>query len=220
MLINPYIDHTLLRPDCTLNDVKKIIEEGKIYNFATICVPPYFIKDVKWLVEDSLKISTVAGYPLGYSTIPAKAEEAKKAIDEGADEIDAVVNICAIKSKVWSHVKNEIDSLVRTCIMRGRKLKLIIETGLLTKEEILKVLEVCSEMGVHYIQTSTGYNGEGATVDTIGFIRENLDSKIKIKASGNIKTYEQAIKFINAGADRIGTSDSVFIAHSTQNKKV
>jgi deoxyribose-phosphate aldolase len=218
MLINSYIDHTLLRPDSTLIEMKKMIEDGKNFRFATICIPPYFIKDVKWLVEDSLKISTVAGFPLGYSTIPAKVEEAKKAIDEGADEIDAVVNICAIKSKVWSHVKNEVDSLVRTCIMRGRKLKLIIETGLLTNDEILKVLEISSEMGVHYIQTSTGFNSDGATVDSIEFIRKNLAEKIKIKAFGNIKTYDQALKLINAGAERIGTTESIYIASSNQNK--
>jgi deoxyribose-phosphate aldolase len=218
MKINSFIDHTLLKPDTNIAEIKKLVEESKEYGFAAVCIPPYFVRDVKWIVEDSMKIATVVGFPMGFSTIQAKAEEAKKAVEEGADEIDAVINISAIKSGVWSHIKNETDSLVRTCILRGRKLKLIIETGLLTRDEILKTLEISAEMGVHYIKTSTGFNGEGATVDIVKFIRENLDPKIKIKASGGIKTYEQAMKMIEAGADRIGSSSSIFIANSQFNK--
>jgi deoxyribose-phosphate aldolase len=159
----------------------------------------------------------VVGFPMGYSSIPAKVEEVKKAIDEGADELDMVVNISAIKSGHWSYIRNEIDSVIRAVAIKGKVMKLIVETGLLTRDELKLLLPIAEANDVHFIKTSTGFNGDGATVETVKFLRQNLRPNIKIKASGGIKSFEVAERMIQAGANRIGSSSSVNIAlHSTK----
>ncbi len=211
MDIHKAIEHTNLKPDCTVDDIRRLCEEALQYKFYGVCVPPFFVKNAARFVNEQAKVITVVGFPMGYSTVSAKVEEIKRAIDEEADEIDAVVNICAIKSNNWNYIKSEIDSLTRAVSMRGKILKLIIETGLLTKDEMKQIMKVAEENGVQFIKTSTGINADGATVEVVKFLRENLSPKVKIKASGGIKTFEMAEKLIHAGADRIGTSSSVQI---------
>jgi deoxyribose-phosphate aldolase len=212
MDIHRAIEHTNLKPDCTVDDIRRLCEEALQYKFYGVCVPPFFVKNAARFINEQAKIITVVGFPMGYSTISAKVEEIKRAIDEEADEIDAVVNICAIKSNNWNYVKSEIDSLSRAVSMRGKILKLIIETGLLTKDEMKQVIKIAEDNGVQFIKTSTGFNADGATVEIVKFLRENLNPKVKISASGEFKTFELSEKLIHAGADRIGTSSGVQIA--------
>ncbi|MBI5915842.1 MAG: deoxyribose-phosphate aldolase [Bacteroidetes bacterium] len=209
-----FIDHTILKPDCALADIKKLCEEADLYGFATVCVPPYFVKDATKALENRIpKISTVVGFPFGYSATPAKVEEIKKAIDEGATELDAVLNICAIKSKQWNYVRNEFESLSTASHMRGKVIKIIFETGLLTEAEILKLCEFAAEAQVDFVKTSTGFNGPGATVGVVGLLRKKLPASIKIKASGGIRDRQFAEELIASGAERIGTSSGVKIVN-------
>lgn len=216
MDIHKAIEHTILKPDCTIDDIRRLCEEALQYNFYGVCVPPYFVKDAARLLNEQAKVVTVVGFPMGYSNVPAKVEEIKRALDEEADEIDAVVNICAIKSNNWNYIKNELDSVARAVSMRGKVLKLIIETGLLTKAEMKQVIKIAEDNDIQFIKTSTGFNGDGATVEIVKFLRENLNPKVKIKASGGIKSFEMAEKLIHAGADRIGTSNGVQIVLNAQ----
>ncbi|MCF8247341.1 MAG: deoxyribose-phosphate aldolase [Saprospiraceae bacterium] len=209
-----YIDATILKPDTTLADIKKLCEDAKKHGFVAVCVPPFFVKDaVKALDGTPVIISTVVGFPMGYSATPAKVEEIKKAIDEGATELDCVINICAVKSKQWSYVRNEIDSMAMACQMRGKTIKLILETGLLTETEIVKLCEIATEVKVNFVKTSTGVNGKGASVKIIESLRKKLPPTIKIKASGGIRDRKFAEELAAAGADRIGTSAGTAIVN-------
>jgi deoxyribose-phosphate aldolase len=208
-VFNKRIEHTLLKPDSTLLDIKNLCAETIQHQFYGVCVPPFFVRDAVRFLDGGAKVITVVGFPMGYSTIPSKVEEIKRALDEEADEIDLVVNICAIKSNQWSYIRNEIDSVSRAVSLKGRQMKLIVETGLLLRDELLKLLPIAVENDVVFIKTSTGFNGAGATVEDVKFLRENLSPKIKIKASGGIKTREFADRLIAAGADRLGASNSV-----------
>jgi deoxyribose-phosphate aldolase len=206
------IDHTLLKPDASEKEVKKLCDEAKEYGFAAVCIPPYFVRKCKqWLQGTPVKIATVVGFPMGYSHTPAKVEEARRAIDEGADEIDMVLNIIALKADDTNYLKNELTSVATITQLRGGKLKVILETGLLTDEEIIKACKLCKEMTVDFVKTSTGYVKPGATVEAVKLLRKNLPKTIKIKASGGIRTKEFALELIEAGADRLGCSASVSI---------
>lgn len=210
MEIKNYIEHTILKADTSLADIKKISQEAVDHKFYGVCIPPYFVKAAKKALSGSeVKVVTVIGFPLGYSTTPSKAEEAKKAIDEGADEIDMVINIAALKAKDYAYVTNDISTIFSIVHIKGAKLKVIIETALLTEEEKLKALEICADVQVDFVKTSTGFAKSGAKVEDIKLMRENLPKKIKIKASGGIKTKEQALELIAAGADRLGASSSI-----------
>ena len=204
------IEHTNLKPDCTNKEIIKLCNEALKYNFYGVCVAPYFVQLAKKTIgERDIKIITVAGFPLGYSTVGAKVEEAKKAINDGADEIDMVMNIAAFKSKDYQTVQNDIQSVVTVCHLQNKKIKVIIETALLNEEEIQKACKICLECEVDYVKTSTGYAESGADLKSIKLMREILPAKIKIKAAGGIKTANQAIDLINAGADKIGSSNSL-----------
>lgn len=204
------IDHTILKPDCSIDDIKRICTEAVTHQFASVCVPPYFIKDAARMLEgEKVKVATVIGFPFGYTATVAKVEEIKRAINDDIDELDVVVNLAAIKSGHWNHVKNDIDSITMATHLRGKIIKIIFETSLLTKDEILKLCTICNEKEVDFVKTSTGFNGSGATEEIIRFLKENLSPTIKIKASGGIKTKEQAEALINAGADRLGTSSGL-----------
>ncbi|MCC6727538.1 MAG: deoxyribose-phosphate aldolase [Saprospiraceae bacterium] len=209
------IDGTILKPDTTLADVKKLCDEAKTHGFAAVCVPPFFVKDaVKALDGSAVKTCTVVGFPMGYSATPAKVEEIKKAIDEGAVELDCVINIAAVKSKQWNYVRNEIESMSLACQMRGKVIKLIIETGLITDAEMTKLCELAAEVKVDFVKTSTGINGKGASVEIIEALRKKLPSNIKLKASGGIRDRKFAEQLVAAGADRIGTSVGAAIVNS------
>jgi deoxyribose-phosphate aldolase len=211
MDLHKVIEHTCLRPDCTLENIRQLCIEAAQYQFYGVCVPPYFAQEGRRLLQDDLKLITVIGFPFGYSMIPAKVEEIKRAIDDGADEIDAVINISAVKSGQWNQIRNEMDSMSRAVSLKGKVIKLIIETGLLTQAEIEQVLTIAEANDIHFIKTSTGVGSAGANAQIVQFIRERLSPKIKIKASGGIKSFAQTEQLLAAGADRIGTSHSVTI---------
>jgi len=204
-------NHTILKPDCGSADIKKIADDAMRYQFAAICIPPYYIKDAARLLAHSpVKVATVIGFPMGYSTIPAKVEEIKRAINDGVDELDVVVNIAAVKNQDWNYIRNDIESTTRMGQLRSKVVKIIFETSLLTDEEIIKLCGVCNDVEVDYAKTSTGYQG-GATVHAVELMRTHLDKKIKIKASGGIRTYEDAQKMVAVGANRLGCSSSIAI---------
>lgn len=204
------IDHSILRPDITLQDIKRICAEAIEHGFFGVCIPPFYVREAsKFLENTAVKVITVVGFPMGYSATPAKVEEIKRAIDEGADEIDFVANIAAIKNNNWNFVKNDVDSLTRACHLKGKVAKVIIEITLLTNEEIIKICEICNEVGINYVKTSSGFQGNITRTEPIHLLREHLDPSIKIKVSGGIGTYQQAMDFLNAGASRLGVSRSI-----------
>lgn len=206
------IDHTLLKADASEKEIKKLCAEAKEYEFAAVCIPPYFVRKCRlWLKDTQVKVATVVGFPLGYTNTPAKVEEARRAIDEGAHEIDMVINLIALKANDRNYLKNELTSVATITQLRGGKLKVILETGLLTDEEIIRACDLCKEMTVDFVKTSTGFVQPGATVEVVKLLRANLPRSIKIKASGGIKTREFALQLIEAGADRIGASSSIEI---------
>ena len=210
MELNNYIDYTNLKKDATSEDIMKLCDEAIKYHFQTVCVYPYYVKAVKEYLKDSnVEVCTVIGFPNGASTTNVKVYEAIDAVDSGANEIDMVINICALKNKDYDYIKQEINE-IRDAIA-GKTLKVIIEESLLTKEEIIKMTEICNETYVNFIKTSTGFDKHGATIDTVKLINEYKNDLLEIKASGGIKTLKQAEEFINLGVSRIGTSSGVEI---------
>lgn len=208
-----FIEHTVLKPDTTLGDVRRVCEEAKKYGFAGVCIPPLFVREARRVLGENarIRVVTVVGFPMGYSAIPAKSEEIKRALEEGADDIDAVVNIAAVKSENWNHVKHDIEGVALATHMRGRTLKLILECGLLTAAEIEKICELAAAARVAWLKTGTGFHGFPATPDMVRHLRAAAPNGIKIKAAGGIRTPEGAKALLEAGADRLGTSASLEI---------
>jgi deoxyribose-phosphate aldolase len=213
MEINKYLEHTLLKPDTSGAQITRLCEEAKQYNLKAVCVPPFFVKHASNQLENSLvRLVTVVGYPLGYSTISAKIEEVKRAVDEGVHEVDVVANIAAIKDNKWGYTQNDLDSATRAAHLHGKLVKIIVEADLLTNEELKRLCELCSEIGVNYIKTSSGYHNQVATPELVRRIKSYiLNPDIKIKASGGIRTFEQAQQLVEAGATRLGTSSALQI---------
>lgn len=202
------IDFTLLRPDCTPEDVRRLCELAQTHRFASVCIPPYFVKQATEIfAEGPVKVCAAVGFPMGYSTTPAKVEEIKKALDEGADEIDAVLNICAVKSANWNYVRNDMDSMTTAVHLKGKRISITIEAALLTEAELSKVCELALEIKPDFIKTATGFHGEGPTVQSVQQLKQLLGSEIRIKAAGGIRTVEDAQRLLEAGAARIGTSE-------------
>ncbi len=199
------VDHTILAQTTKWEDIKKICDDGIEYNTASVCIPPSYVEEAKKYVGDRLKICTVIGFPNGYNTTNVKVYETLEAIEKGADEIDMVINIGWLKEKKYEEIENEIRAIKNVC---GDKiLKVIIETCLLTDEEKVKMCEIVDKSGADYIKTSTGFSTNGATFEDIELFKENLKgSNLKIKAAGGVKSFEDAEKFIELGADRLGTS--------------
>ena len=203
------IDHTLLKLDTTKEEMNALCEEAKTYGFASVCVPPYFVAHCKnQLKETTIKVCTVVGFPLGISSSFAKAEAIKRAISDGADEIDAVVNLAALKENNWSYLRNEVQSFTRATHLKGRLLKIIVEASIVDPADLAKLCELINAEEVDFVKTSTGYHG-GATPEMVKNLRKMLNDEVKIKASGGIDTKEKAIELIKAGADRIGASKSL-----------
>ena len=204
-----YVDHTYLKQDATWADIKKICDEGISFCCASICIPPSFVKMAKEYVSDKIKICTVIGFPNGYSTTNAKCFEASDAIENGADEIDMVINIGMLKDKRYDDILWEISALKDVC---GDKiLKVIIETCLLTEEEKIKMCQLVTQSGADFIKTSTGFSTGGATREDIILFAKHVGKNVKIKAAGGISTLDDAEDFINLGASRLGTSRIVNI---------
>ena len=212
MDISSFIDHTLLRPTTTIPDVKDLCNEAIEYGFAAVCVPPPLVKNTRsFLKESPVKVATVIGFPFGYSNAKAKIFETQQAIEDGADELDVVINLIAVKGKIWDYLESEIKYIVEAIHKNERLIKVIIESGILTNEEIVRCCEIYAKAGVDFLKTSTGYAEKGATLEAVQLLREKLPSTIKIKASGGIKSYAFARQLIGAGADRLGCSASVLI---------
>lgn len=210
MEISSYIDYTNLKKVATANDIIKLCEKAKKYHFQSVCVPPYYVKAVKeYLKGTTVLTCTVIGFPNGYNTKEVKVYEAIDAINNGAEEIDMVVNINAIKNKDFDYVKDEIEH-IRDSI-DGKTLKVIIETCLLTDEEIIKMTEICNETFVNFIKTSTGFDKEGANVRVVELMNKHKNEVLEIKASGGISNIDDAMALIEAGATRLGTSKGVKI---------
>lgn len=212
MDISSYIDHTILKPTTTLRDVEKLCAEALQYHFAAVCIPPLYVKKVKEIVNNSpLKVATVIGFPFGYGAIESKIAEIVLAIVDGADELDLVVNLSAIKNNDWNFIAGEINTIMPVVKNKNKIIKVIIESGILTDEEIIRCCDIYGLAGVDYVKTSTGYAEKGATIHAVKLIRAHLAHQVKIKASGGIKTYSFAKELIVAGAARIGCSSSVEI---------
>lgn len=212
MNIAKYIDHTILKPTTTLLEVEKICEEAKQYQFAAVCVPPLFVKKAKEIVNNStVKVATVIGFPFGYSAIEAKVAEIVLAMIDGADELDMVINISAIKNNDWNFIANEINTIMPIVKSKNKIIKVIIESGILTDDEIIKCCDIYGMAAVDYVKTSTGYAEKGASVHAVKLIRAHLANSVKIKASGGIKTYAFAKELIDAGVNRLGCSSSIQI---------
>ncbi|HFI2462793.1 deoxyribose-phosphate aldolase [Streptococcus suis] len=215
MKLNKYIDHTILKPETTQEQVEKILAEAKEYDFASVCVNPTWVALAAESLKDSnVKVCTVIGFPLGANTPAVKAFETKDAISNGADEIDMVINIGALKTGNYDLVLEDIKAVVAAS---GDKLvKVIIEACLLTDDEKVKACQLSQEAGADYVKTSTGFSTGGATVADVALMRRTVGPDMGVKASGGARSYEDAIAFIEAGASRIGASSGVAIMNGAQ----
>jgi deoxyribose-phosphate aldolase len=196
-----------------LAEVEQLCDEAKEFGFAAVCVPPPFVKKaVEFLKGSNVKVATVIGFPFGYSAIEAKLAETMLAIVDGADELDVVINLSALKNNDWQYLANELNTLLPVIRQKNKTVKIIIESGVLTDEEIIRCCDLYGAAGVDFMKTSTGYAEKGATLEAVKLMRKHLADQIKIKASGGLRTYEFARQLINAGADRLGCSASVKIS--------
>lgn len=208
MKINQYIDHTNLKADATFDQIKKLVDEAVEHDFYSVCVNSSYVKFIRDYNKD-IKIAAVVGFPLGAMTKDAKVFEAKEAIRDGACEIDMVINVGRLKSEDYFYVEDEIRAIKEA--IGDNVLKVIIETCLLTEDEKIKACKLALNAGADFVKTSTGFSTGGATVADIKLMKEAVEGKIKVKASGGIHTREEALALIEAGADRIGASKSIDI---------
>ena len=207
-------DHTLLAQTATWADIKAICDDGMKYSTASVCIPASFVKRAKEYVGEKLAICTVIGFPNGYATTAAKCFMASDAVDNGADEVDMVINIGWAKEAMWAEITEEIAAIKTAC--KGKLLKVIIETCLLTDEEKIALCKCVSDSGADYIKTSTGFSTAGATFADVELFAKNVAPHVKIKAAGGISSIEDAEKFIALGAERLGTSRIVKIAKAME----
>jgi deoxyribose-phosphate aldolase len=203
-------DHTLLRVDCTSEEIRKLCDQAIRYHCASVCIPPCHIAGARRYVGDQLTLCTVIGFPNGYMTTAAKAFEAADAIKNGADEIDMVINLSMVKDGCWDGVQKDIAAVREAT--RGKLLKVIIECCLLTEEEKIRLCKIVSDCGCEYIKTSTGFSKGGATREDVALMRANVAPEVKVKAAGGISSLQDAEDFINLGAERLGTSRIVKLA--------
>lgn len=209
MDLHRHLEHTALSPTLTITDIDRLVTEARQYNFLGICVPPYWVKRAKREIgQDAITLVTVVGFPLGYNLTETKLDEISRALDHGANEIDVVWNISAFKTGMpWTKV--EIAKCAKACHDRQALLKVIIETAYLSESEIREACALCADAGADFVKTSTGFAPAGAKLEHIQLMRSVLPPAVGIKASGGIKTRDQALQLISAGADRIGTSSAV-----------
>lgn len=210
-----YIDHTLLRQDAKISEIERLVDEAKAHGFYSVCIQPCYTRLAKSRLEGSdVKLAVVVGFPMGSNESSIKAEEARLAVSFGADEIDMVINLSAVKSGKYDYVGEEI-SLVRKA-SQGAVLKVIIETSFLTKTEIVRLTEIAVNCGADFVKTSTGYFGAGATVENVRLMAETANGRARIKASGGIRDYDTALAMIEAGAARIGASAGIKILEGAE----
>ena len=220
MNIASYIEHTNLSPTLTIHAIDKLVEEAKQFGFAGVCVPPFWVKRAQREIgKEKILLVTVAGFPLGYNMTETKLDEMKRAIDNGADEIDVVWNVTSFKTGIpWTKI--EIAKCSKLAHDHQKLLKVIIETAYLSDAEIEKACKICADAGVDFVKTSTGCAPSGASVEHVTIMKKVLPSTVGVKASGGIKTVEQTIALINAGANRIGTSSGVAILEMNNHKSI
>ena len=205
MNYNKMIDHTVLKADTPLETVKRICDEAMEYGFASVCINPCHVAYCADYLKDSdVNVCTVIGFPLGANTSAVKAFETKDAIANGADDIDMVMNIGALKDKNYDLVRDDVKAVVEAA--NGTLVKVILETCLLTEDEIKKACELCVEAKADYVKTSTGFSTRGATIEDVQIMKAAVQGKAKVKAAGGVRTHEDMVKIVEAGADRIGTS--------------
>lgn len=218
MNLAKYIDHTILKPNITDQEVIKVCDEAKEHHFFSVCVNPYFVPLVaKALKGTDVKVTSVIGFPLGASTSEIKALEAKKAVEDGANEIDMVINVSALKDGKYDYVQKDIEAVVNA--IKGHAiLKVIIETCLLTDAEKVKACELSKAAGAQFVKTSTGFSTGGATEADVKLMKDTVGDALEVKASGAVRDYETALKMVEAGATRIGASSSVGIVTGHQSE--
>jgi deoxyribose-phosphate aldolase len=215
MKLEKYIDHTILKPEATVEGVKKICKEAIEYGFASVCVNPYYTTLVSnELKGTDIKTCVVIGFPLGANTKEVKAFETNQVIELGAQEVDMVINVGALKDKNYEVVKEDIEAVVKAAGKRAL-VKVILETCLLTDEEKVKACEISKAAGVDFVKTSTGFSTSGATSHDVALMRKTVGDEIGVKASGGIRDYDKAIEMVKAGANRLGVSASVAIVNSS-----
>ena len=205
-----HVDHTLLKPEARWEDIRRIVDEGIHYGCASVCIPASYVSQAAQYAQGQVPICTVIGFPNGYSTAPMKAAEATNAVQNGAAEIDMVVNLGWVKDGKYDDVLAEIKAVKAAC--GDKLLKVIIETCLLTQEEKIKMCEVLAQSGAEYIKTSTGFSTGGATFQDVALLRQHCPPHVKVKAAGGIASLADAEKFLSLGADRLGTSRIVALA--------
>lgn len=203
------VDHTLLKQESTWQQIKEICDDGIKYETASVCIPPSFVKQASDYVKGKIPICTVIGFPNGYNTTAVKCAETEDAVTNGADEIDMVINIGWVKEGLYEKVLAEINEVKKAC--HGKLLKVIVETCLLTKDEKIKITEIVSESNADFIKTSTGFSTSGATFEDVEIFAKHVSNGTRIKAAGGISSIADAEKFIELGADRLGTSRIVKI---------
>lgn len=199
-----HVDHTLLKPEATWDQIKTLCDEAMEFDCASVCIPPCYVKQAAEYVQGNLKICTVIGFPHGNSTAAAKMLETKDAVENGASEIDMVVNVGFVKDRRWKEIGDEIAGVKAACL--GRTLKVILETCLLTDMEKVRLCQICTKAGADYVKTSTGFSTGGATREDVKLLRESCPPEMKVKASGGIRTLEDAEDYLTLGADRLGAS--------------
>ena len=212
MSIAQYIDHTILKPTTTREDVNRVCEEAIAFHFAAVCIPPVYVGEAqRRLAGTPVKVATVIGFPFGYHHIATKVTEATQAVREGANELDMVMNMAAFKNGDMATLEQEVSSILAVTQPAGVALKVIIESGILSEPEIVQCCQLYQKFEVDFLKTSTGYAEKGATVEAVQLMRKHLPAPIQIKASGGIKTYAFAKQLLDAGATRLGCSASVAI---------
>ena len=212
MNLAPYIDHTLLKPTAVVAEIEKLCLEAAEYGFAAVCVPPPFVKRVKTILDPTnINVATVTGFPFGYAATEAKVSEIVLAIVDGADELDMVINLIALRMNDWSFLTKEIALATEVVHQKGKIIKIIIESGVLTADEIVQCCKLFGPLGIDFMKTSTGYAEKGASLEAVQLMRKHLPERVQIKASGGIKTYAFAEALVKAGATRLGCSASVQI---------
>ncbi len=212
MNLAPYIEHTILKQATTIAEVDKICLEASEEGFVGVCVPPKYVAGAKKLLDGSgVKVSTVVGFPMGFGTIETKLKEIDSVLHAGADEVDMVIDLGALKSGDWKHLEDEIVACLKPIYAAGKVIKVIVESGILTANELLACCKLYGKYEIDYMKSSTGYADKGVTVDAVKLMRANLPSRIGIKASGGIRTYAFAKELIEAGATRLGTSSGMQI---------
>lgn len=208
--LSKMIDHTNLKPNATDQDIINLCEEAKKYGFCAVCVNPTYVSLAHKLLKDTnVNVDSAVGFPLGYTFKEVKSFETEKLINSGANEIDMVINIIALKQKNYSLILDDIKAVVEAA--RGNIVKVILETCYLDNDEIIKACQLCKESGAHFVKTSTGFGPSGAKVEDVKLMRQTVGKDLGVKAAGGIKTLDDAIRMIEAGANRIGTSNGVAI---------